>query len=117
MLTRVFKGWPSMPNSDTLLGRMSTTLSTWPDTVSASVGCFLSLVCTPTFSMILLPPYPLVETVTVIFPSPPGGICLSLEAAVHPQPLLSLMISSGAVPLFCKIKSCTTLVPSATGSN
>jgi hypothetical protein len=35
-------------------------------------------------------PYPLVLTLMVIFPTPPAGICLEYEAAVHPQPFSTL---------------------------
>jgi len=42
----------------------------------------------------------LVLTLIVIFPSPPGGICLVYETAVHPQPVLTSLMSSSAVPAF-----------------
>jgi hypothetical protein len=45
--------------------------------------------------------------VTVIVPSPPGGISpAEASAAVHPQPALTFLISSAAVPWFLKTKSC-----------
>ena len=67
--------------------------------------------------MSVFPPYPAVSTLITIFPSPPGGICLGYETAVHPQPVLTFSIASGAPPLFCMIKSCVTSVPSMTVGN
>ncbi len=72
------------------------------------------LVLTVIFLVIVFPPYPDVSTLITIFPSPPGGICLGYETAVHPQPVLTFSITSGASPLFCMIKSCVTSVPSKT---
>ena len=69
------------------------------------------------FLVSVLPPYPAVSTLITIFPSPPGGICLGYETAVHPQPVLTFSITSGASPLFCMIKSCVTSVPSITVGN
>lgn len=117
ILTVVRNGSPRTPYNLTRFGLMSTNFSTNPNTDNVSFGCASSLVSTYTFSLILLPPYPCVDTVTVIFPSPPGGICLALEAAVQPHPVRILTIFSGAFPLFCKRKSCTTFFPSRTGSN
>jgi len=74
--------------------------------------CLKELVLTVIFLVSVLPPYPDVSTLIIIFPSPPGGICLGYETAVHPQPVLTLSITSGAFPLFCMIKSCVTSVPS-----
>jgi hypothetical protein len=53
----------------------------------------------------------------VIFPSPPGGICLGYETAVLPQSGSIFRISSDAAPLFLMIKSLITYVPSRTGLN
>lgn len=94
-----------------------TNFSTIPNTVRLSLGFFWSLVSTVMFLFILFPPYPLVYTFMVIFPSPPGRICLVYETAVQPQPVLTFLISRGAVPLFCMIKSCNTSVPSKTRGN
>ena len=72
------------------------------------------LVLTVIFLVIVFPPYPDVSTLITLFPSPLGGICLGYETAVHPQPVLTFSITSGASPLFCMIKSCVTSVPSKT---
>jgi len=69
------------------------------------------------FLVSVFPPYPAVSTFITIFPSPPGGICLGYETAVHPQPVLTFSITSGASSLFCMIKSCVTSVPSITVGN
>jgi len=78
------------------------------------MACLIELVLTVIFLVIVFPPYPDVSTLITIFPSPPGGICLGYETAVHPQPVLTFSITSGASPLFCMIKSCVTSVPSKT---
>jgi len=75
------------------------------------------LVLTVIFLVSVFPPYPAVSTLITIFPSPPGGICLGYETAVHPQPVLTFSIASGASPLFCMIKSCVTSAPSITVGN
>lgn len=62
------------------------------------------------------PPYPPVLTFTVIFPSPPGGICLVKETAAHPHPVSILFMIRGPVPWFCTAKSCLISVPSTTGA-
>ncbi len=79
--------------------------------------CLRELVLTVIFLVSVLPPYPAVSTLITIFPSPPGGICLGYETAVHPQPVLTFSITSGASPWFCRIKSCVTSVPSITVGN
>jgi hypothetical protein len=79
--------------------------------------CLRELVLTVIFLLSVLPPYPDVSTLITIFPSPPGGICLGYETAVHPQPVLTFSITSDASPLFCMIKSCVTSVPSMTMGN
>ena len=79
--------------------------------------CLRELVLTVIFLVSVLPPYPAVSTLITIFPSPPGGICLGYETAVHPQPVLTLLITSSASPLFCMIKSCVISVPSITVGN
>jgi len=79
--------------------------------------CLKELVLTVIFLVSVLPPYPDVSTLIIIFPSPPGGICLGYETAVHPQPVLTLLITSSASPLFCMIKSCVISVPSITVGN
>ena len=53
----------------------------------------------------------------LIFPSPPGGICLGNETAVHPQPVRTLSMSSGVVPVLATTKSWVTVAPSITGGN
>ena len=78
------------------------------------MACLRELVLTAIFLVIVFPPYPDVSTLITIFPSPPGGICLGYETAVHPQAVLTFSITSGASPLFCMIKSCVTSVPSKT---
>jgi len=78
------------------------------------MACLRELVLTVIFLVTVFPPYPDVSTLITIFPSPPGGICLGYETAVHPQPVLTFSITSGASPLFCMIKSCVTSVPSKT---
>ena len=75
------------------------------------------LVLTVIFLVSVFPPYPVVSTLITTFPSPPGGICLGYETAVHPQPVLTFSITSGASALFCMIKSCVTSVPSMTVGN
>jgi len=52
------------------------------------------------FFLSFLPPYPFELTLILIFPSPPGGMSLGKETAVHPQPVLTFTIFRGAVPLF-----------------
>ena len=79
--------------------------------------CLRELVLTVMFLVSVFPPYPDVSTLITIFPSPPGGICLGYETAVHPQPVLTFSIISSASPLFCMIKSCVTSTPSKTVGN
>jgi len=81
------------------------------------MDCFGELVLTVIFLVSVFPPYPDVSTLITIFPSPPGGICLGYETAVHPQPVLTFSITSAASPLFCIVKSCVTSVPSITVGN
>jgi len=81
------------------------------------MDCLRELVLTVTFLVSVFPPYPEVSTLITIFPSPPGGICLGYETAVHPQPVLTFSITSNASPLFCIAKSCVTSVPSITVGN
>jgi TRAP-type mannitol/chloroaromatic compound transport system permease large subunit len=88
-----------------------------PITVRSNRGVTGESVLTAMFFVNVLPPYPLVLTLMVIFPSPPGGICLVYETAAHPHPVLTVSIFNGAVPLFCTIKSCVISVPSKTGPN
>jgi len=53
--------------------------------------------------------------VTLISPSPPGGIAaLVMTAAVHPQPPLALITSRGALPSLRTLKLWETEAPRAT---
>ena len=76
IVTTSSRGWPAGPINRTLVGVIVTSFSTSPVTVSASLGCSGSFVSIEIFFLILLPPYFLVSVLMVIFPSPPGGICL-----------------------------------------
>jgi len=65
-----------------------------------TLGCCGSVELTTTFFLTVLPGYPVVLTFRLIFPSPPGGICLGYEATVHPHPVLTRVMFKTAVPLF-----------------
>ena len=86
-------------------GLMLTNRSTGPATTRCTTGSRGSLLSTSADFSIRLPPYPVVSTLMLIFPSPPGGICLGNETAVHPQPVRTLSMSSGVVPVLATTKS------------
>ncbi|OEU63969.1 MAG: hypothetical protein BA867_07055 [Desulfobacterales bacterium S5133MH16] len=67
---------PVKPLKVTLLGMMRTKLLILPITVNCNKGVTVESVLTVILFVNVLPPYPLVLTLMVIFPSPPGGICL-----------------------------------------
>ena len=67
---------PAKPLKVTLLGIMVTKLLMLPITVKCNKGVAGESVLAVILFVKVLPPYPLVLTLIVIFPSPPGGICL-----------------------------------------
>lgn len=117
IFTSTKTGWFAEPANRTLSDWMSANFSTIPVTTTWNHGRVESFVLIRTVSLIFLPPYPPVFTLTWIFPSRPGRICLVLEAAVHPQPDLISRIERGAFPLLWIKKSWTTCLPSITGWN
>ena len=82
-----------------------------------SLGFCGSLVSMTMVFLNFRPPYPVVSPLMVMVPSPPGGICFVYETAVHPQPVRTLRMSNGALPLFCILNTWVTSVPSGTISN
>ena len=81
----LLSGSPTVPINQTLEGLIVTIFSTSPVIVRSIVGLSGSFVVTVIFFFSFFPPYPLVLTFMVIFPSLPGGICLGNETAVQPQ--------------------------------
>ncbi len=108
---------PGEPISLTLPGVISANFFTIPVTLNFMIPCAGSSVYASAVFTSFLPPYPLEFTFIFIFPSPPGGICLSKETRVHPHPVFTRLTCRTAFPLFLMVNSCVIMVPSGTGLN